>query len=884
MTGVRRAESNKTKVLNAALTGISLLALTVSAHGQSTTAGSSEQVGSAITIPAGSLEAALLRIGRQTNIRLVYPSDIARGKTTAGTSGAASPEEALASVLAGTGLVYRYTSANTVVLSDPAAGSGNLNDADGSTVLDPVYIFDNPGHSTIYTQYETAAPVGFISQEEIDRFRGADPADIFRGTPGVSSGDPRNNAGGIDVNVRGLQGLDRINVTVDGAENSIQVNQGYQGLSNRTFIDPDFLGGIDILKGSDVTTKGIGGSVAMRTIDASDIVKEGKQFGIRVKGGYSTNSSYPDYGQVAGYEFPSSPWSPAVATPSPDGMDRPGLLTPTGGFGSAVVAFQNDHIELLAGYAQRKRGNYYAGENGPSANPVNVGARQVCSSWCQNYTNYIENTGLANYRAGEEVLNTQLETKSILAKAGVQFGDGHRMKFTFNDYQGISGDRASWLLQTNRNQAVQTLDTYDTYLRSYTGDYSWNPEDNDFIDLSARAWGTDLNRDQSQYRAYGIYIPVKIRQKTLTKGLDIANQSVVQTRLGDVILDYGMALSNQHTKPASDSPALNTDGTYGKKSEISSYAKANWEIFDNFDVSGGIRHTKYYIEDLRPESPFFPNQGKKSDGGFGHSFGVTYTAPFATQFYALYSNALRTPSLVETISTGPASLAYFTELDPERARNWELGVNHTQAGVFTDTDTAYLKLGYFDMTIDNYVARAYGTTPSGYSGLYMFNLDKAKFSGFELAGRYEIGGFAADLAANYYTNVEYCPKDVGCRNETLYGDYSTNQVPPKYQVSLTLSQKLFEDKLTVGGRVTHIGARAARHGAVTGSGLGQFISKIEWDPYTLVDAFAEYEITESLKANFRVENLTDQYYVDPLGSVQQPGPGRTFYLSLSAHF
>lgn len=90
--------------------------------------------------------------------------------------------------------------------------------------------------------------------------------------------------------------------------------------------------------------------------------------------------------------------------------------------------------------------------------------------------------------------------------------------------------------------------------------------------------------------------------------------------------------------------------------------------------------------------------------------------------------------------------------------------------------------------------------------------------------------------------------------------------------------------MTVGGRVSHIGPRAIGHGDVTGQGAAQFISQINWEPYTLVDVFAEYDFNENLTATFRIENLTDQFYVDPLSLVQQPGPGRTFYASLTAKF
>lgn len=66
--------------------------------------------------------------------------------------------------------------------------------------------------------------------------------------------------------------------------------------------------------------------------------------------------------------------------------------------------------------------------------------------------------------------------------------------------------------------------------------------------------------------------------------------------------------------------------------------------------------------------------------------------------------------------------------------------------------------------------------------------------------------------------------------------------------------------------------------------MSQFITMIDWKPYTLVDVFAEYKINDNYTASIRVENLTDQFYVDPISLVKQPAPGRTFYASLTANF
>ncbi|WP_432284779.1 TonB-dependent receptor [Aminobacter sp. BA135] len=234
------------------------------------------------------------------------------------------------------------------------------------------------------------------------------------------------------------------------------------------------------------------------------------------------------------------------------------------------------------------------------------------------------------------------------------------------------------------------------------------------------------------------------------------------------------------------------------------------------------------------------------------------------------------------MTTSAFTMNVNSNVRPERASNWEIGTNLRRDNLLTDDDSAMLKFGYFDWSVKDYIAREWGTTPQGWSGMRIHNIDSAHFAGLEISGRYEVGGFAAELAANYYTDVEFCRTAASCENKSLYADYATNQVPPRYSVDLTLTQKLMDDALTIGGRVSHVGRRAIGHGDVTAQGASQFIALVNWTPYTLVDVFAEYKFNDRLTGT--VQNLTDTYYVEPLSLVVQPGPGRTFYGSLTASF
>jgi hemoglobin/transferrin/lactoferrin receptor protein len=279
-------------------------------------------------------------------------------------------------------------------------------------------------------------------------------------------------------------------------------------------------------------------------------------------------------------------------------------------------------------------------------------------------------------------------------------------------------------------------------------------------------------------------------------------------------------------------------------------------------------------------------QLRRSAGGWSPSAGATIEPVKDLQFYVNYSDAVRMPTLFESVKA--YTILINPDLRPERSRNWEVGANLVRKGVFAADDKAMLKLDYFNWNVKDFVARQYTTFDDDYlnltiSGLQIYNIDRARFAGIEFSGQYDIGGFSAQLAANYYTNVEFCQTADTCANKTLSADYATNQVPPKYSVNLTLAQKLFADKLTIGGRASFIGKRAAGHGQPV-AGLLTLISVVNWKPYAVADLFADYKLTPKLTLWTRVENVLDKYYVDPLSLVDYPAPGRTFRFGLTGNF
>ncbi|MFC6490141.1 TonB-dependent siderophore receptor [Nitratireductor sp. GCM10026969] len=104
----------------------------------------------AFNVPAGPLANALAAFGRQAGLQVTYLPEIASGRRSPGVSGAVAPGNALARILQGTGLSYRFTNATTVSIYDPSsADAGAAAVDDGSTLLDRLQVWGESAYGPV---------------------------------------------------------------------------------------------------------------------------------------------------------------------------------------------------------------------------------------------------------------------------------------------------------------------------------------------------------------------------------------------------------------------------------------------------------------------------------------------------------------------------------------------------------------------------------------------------------------------------------------------------------------------------------------------------------------------------------------------------------------
>lgn len=95
-------------------------------------------------------------------------------------------------------------------------------------------------------------------------------------------------------------------------------------------------------------------------------------------------------------------------------------------------------------------------------------------------------------------------------------------------------------------------------------------------------------------------------------------------------------------------------------------------------------------------------------------------------------------------------------------------------------------------------------------------------------------------------------------------------------MTLDAGVRLLERRLTLGGRMNHVGGTSPNVGVLT--------SSYQTSDYTLFDLYGSLKFNDHAKLRFGVNNLTDVAYVPALGTDSLPAPGRTISASFNVKF
>lgn len=586
-----------------------------------------------LNLPSQPLQQSIQQLAKQSGVEIISASNLLHNKTAPKIKGNVSVDQALDTLLQGTGLAVQKQGSVYAIMEKKLAISSaaqtqheesKVSSADFSNSIveqsvvqmNAITVYgdkdrDTEGYDNIYDKNRSSTYAG---KEYVERFKGANPADVVRGMVGVYSGDARNS-GALDPSVRGIQGVGRVPVTIDGTEQSIAVWRGYNGVNNRNYIDPNLIGGIEVIKGPSLernSTTSVGGGVAVKTLEASDIVRSGKIFGAEIKLESSNNAVDPDLPtlQYLGQNYNDvPPWTKiGGALYDPDIYKKTRTKSDNDFFsgndvaGRIAVATKQDKFDLLAVYAERKRGNYFSGTN----NSGFYNQAEPTSSL--DYIPYFSHV----YVPGGEVTNTSSHMKSWLFKGEYRPTDEQSVKLTYrqtkNEYGEILPSRIQWFVTPETGVPQWPLSVVES--KAYSLDYKYNPENNRWIDFSTSIWQTDT--ESNTYTRGGWPTVVLPETNIITntgvahadntrKGINLSNKinlmdnldltlgaSLLQEKLGsdDIYNEHGANITTFQALPRA-----------GRREEKTFDFNFNFRPVDWLTLEAGMRYRNYWAFD-----------------------------------------------------------------------------------------------------------------------------------------------------------------------------------------------------------------------------------------------------------------------------------------------
>ncbi len=460
-----------------------------------------------------------------------------------------------------------------------------------------------------------------------------------------------------------------------------------------------------------------------------------------------------------------------------------------------------------------------------------------------------------NYKNGDgvEQPDTGQELTSGLVKTEFGFGEDHKLSlggvFYNNDFGANSYD------QNVKN-------------KTFTANYSYNPSDNDLIDLHVNAYYNRL--DMTYYNSLSTGRPGASTGRSITDkgyGFDISNTS--RFNLGEVGVKWNYGVEYFRDNVSGDNTGVNPAD--GRSSNGAVFTEATFS-YGIVDLIGGLRYD------------FFNTSGSADTGLANFGDGGLYDVDISKQRldpkitlavnatdwlqpYVTYSQTMRAPTLQETMlggtHPGSTSVSFLPNpaLSPETQKGWEIGVNVKKDDLFLAGDTFRLKADYYDMDVEDYIISAFNPV---YRKSQFVNVEgTSQVRGFELEAMYDAGMAFGGIT---YTHSK---SDLPAQTAGL----GAGQYMPDDVFSVSGGARFLERKLTVGGRYSYVS---------DGDTVG-FTGVTKSDSYGLVDVFANYKFTDNVDLTLKVNNLFDKSYT-PFLSTSGSGQGRTFLVATQFQF
>lgn len=762
------------------------------------------------------LASALNEFSRITGWQVGVSSQLANNVTSPGAQGSLSPAKALEQLLAGSHLGYRSLGNNNVVLEKRNAGVIALDQITVSATRQAQDVTSVPGSVSVHDRAE-------LDRQNVNNIR-----DLVRYEPGVSVGGAGQRSGTTGYNIRGIDG-NRILTQVDGVEIPGNYFSGPYANTHRNYVDPEIVKRVEILRGPASALYGssaIGGAVSYYTLDASDIIKDGKDIGARLKTGYSSaDESWLTSGTFAARQG-----------------DFDGLL----------------HLSQRNGHETESYGNNGGtGLERTEANPEDARTTNILAKLGWNYGEG-SRLGLTYEKYKDDRDTDQQIAVGGLFTGGVGTGQNFYRSRTGNDtisrerfglensfaLNSLLVDNVKWSLNYQIAKTDQTtLERFFPIARDV-----WRTRETTYKE---RQWILDAQLDKA--------FSIGSTEHLLTYGTTFKQQKVTGQRSGGEVCAstagfgtcraVGQPLPQNTLAPTSDFP----DPTINNYS-LFAQDEIRW---NDWTFLPGVRYD-YTRMDPHITDAFLRAVGDTRENVSDESkkwhrlspkLGVTYALSDQYTWYGQYAEGFRTPSAkalygrFENLQSG-YTVEPNPDLEPEKSKSYETGLRgHFDEGSF---DVAVFYNTYRDFIDEDQIQPRTANTAIFRSN----NIAHATIKGVELKGRLNLDSFGAPEGLYTQGAVTY-----------LYGRNNDSGQPLNSVNPLTGVFGLGYEQHNYGGLLSW--TLVKRKNRVDEGNFHEpdgSSTPFKTPGFGVVDLSGYYKVTDDVTLNAGLYNLTDKQY------------------------
>lgn len=626
-------------------------------------------------------------------------------------------------------------------------------------------------------------------------------------------------------NIRGLSGT-RVVQVIDGIRQNFDLEH-----RGSYFLPPSTLAQVEVVKGPSSTLWGsgaLGGVVAMRTLNAFDLLKNNEKWGILMKQGYQSANSLSET-QVAAYAANEE-------------------------FDVLLQGFRNKNNNLRLGKTlgelpysglTQQGGLFKAGWQISETQRLEINARQTLSKqlspannemykpyspldFYNDIVNRMKMGGKVNYN--EAGGTTDLAVQKVI-------DNGLSLRYVMNPESAlINGELTLYTNRTKETEQNQRTKANDKTLYETTGINLRNTSE---FEHAAFIYGVDFYQDH-------------IKTKRERKAND--GNCVNSKTIGCVDLGTAKYRPNPYDAKA------NVWGTY-----LLSHIK----LGNVWTLSPAVRFDSYTSKESKGES--------YNKTHISPSIILSYQPISWLDIHVKYNEAFRAPSLQERYVSGyhfgydrrlVTTFEPNPELKAEIAHNKELNMNFHWQDIWKKEDSLKFTTTLFQNDVKNFIhlevikSLSYGNTSIPQIFQYR-NVQNARLYGLELSTEYQTPIWS--IYANY---------GMLRGKDRQTGEYLAHINADK--VTVGGNYTVITDKFSVGARFNHYFAQRRLPS----------ITKQQYSSYTLVDLTASYAPKQgdwqNLRIDVAVENLFDKAYIPAFNLI--PGAGRNVKMSIGYQF